>query len=192
MCAHDKAGAYLAERHLNVTAFDITPKMIVEGVKRYGSVRGLTLVVADITTLDLTDKNFDFAFIAGHGDLHLLPKIETVEKAFRSLYSHLRSGGFLALELTLPSTESWSYPKREFQPRVPNYTDKKVCKEDDGHYDAKEKRHYINQTVFIEDDSGLDSFTQQVCLQYYVRYEIVKALSKFGFTILAEYKNREK
>jgi SAM-dependent methyltransferase len=192
MCAHGKAGAYLAGNGLDVTAFDITPEMIAEGKKRYGSVQGLNLVVADITTLDLTDKNYDFTFIAGNGDLHLLPNIDTVETAFRSLYSHLRDGGCLALELTLPSTQSWRYPKREFQPRVPNYTGKKVWKANEGHYDANKKRHYINQTVFIEDDGGLDSFTQQVCLQYYERNEIVEALSKYGFTILGEYKNREK
>jgi SAM-dependent methyltransferase len=124
MCAHGKAGAYLAESGLDVTAFDITPEMIAEGQKRYGSVLGFNLVVADITTLNLKDKNYDCIFVAGYGDLHLLLNIETVEKAFCSIYSHLRDGGCLALELTLPSAESWSYPKQEFQPRVPKFTDK--------------------------------------------------------------------
>jgi ubiquinone/menaquinone biosynthesis C-methylase UbiE len=91
MCAHGKAGAYLAEHGLDVTAFDITPEMIAEGKKRYGSVRALTLVVADITTHNLTDKNYDFAFVAGYGDLHLLPNIETADKAFRIHGNALRT-----------------------------------------------------------------------------------------------------
>lgn len=43
MCALGEAGAYMAERGMNVTAFDITPEMITEGKKRYGNVPGLQL-----------------------------------------------------------------------------------------------------------------------------------------------------
>ena len=192
MCAHGKAGAYMAERGFNVTAFDITPEMIAEGKKRYGEVDGLNLVTADLLKLDLGEKDIDFAFIAGNGDLHLLGAIQDVEKAFNSLNNHLRRGGGLALELILPQCESRSYPKRVFHPRVPNYADKKVWKENDGRYSADEKRHYINQTVYIEADSGVTSFTQSVCLQYYDREIILELLKKCGFTVRGEYCNRKK
>jgi ubiquinone/menaquinone biosynthesis C-methylase UbiE len=192
MCAHGKAGAYLAEKGLAVTAFDYTPAMIAEGSKRYGSVPGLQLLIADITALDLPEKNFDFTFLAGYGDIHLLPDRKAIEKAFQSLHAHLRVGGCLALELTLPAAQSWSSPKRAFQPRVPHYTDKKVWKENEGHYNADEKRQYITQTVYIQDENGLDSFTQEIQLQYYERGEILAALSDCGFTVRGEYKNREK
>ena len=192
MCAHGQAGAYMAEKGFNVVAFDITPEMIEEGKKRYGAVSGLELIAADLLKLDLCDKNFDFTFIAGNGDLHLLQNIQDVEKAFTSLYKHMRLGGCLVLELGLPSNESWSYPKKTFHPRVPNYIDKKVWKENEGKYDADEKRHYIYQTVYIEDNNGIESFTQSVCLQYYDRESILELLRKCDFSVQGEYCNRQK
>jgi len=192
MCAHGQAGAYMAEKGFDVVAFDITPEMIAEGKKRFGDISGLTLVVADMLKLDLCRKDFDFVFIAGHGDLHLLQSLEHVEKAFLSLQKHMRAGACLALELTLPAKESWSHPKKIFHPRVPNYSDKKVWKENEGEYNANEKRHYINQTVYIESASGIESFTQSICLQYYERDSIVELLDKCGFVIQNEYSNRER
>ena len=192
MCAHGKAGAYMAKNGLLVTAFDITPEMIEEGKKRYGAVNGLELIVADLLALDLEERQFDFAFIAGNGDLHLLQSIEDVRSAFLSLRKHMRAGGCLVLELILPSKESWSYPKRIFHPRVPNYTDKKIWKESENSYDANKKRHYINQTVYIEDESGVKTFVHSVCLQYYGRNEIINTLKECGFIINGEYCNRER
>ncbi|MDR3149467.1 MAG: class I SAM-dependent methyltransferase [Oscillospiraceae bacterium] len=192
MCAYGQTGAYMAQKGFHVTAFDITPEMIAEGKRRYGEVKNLELVVADLTDLDLNEKEFDFAFIAGNGDLHLLQSAQMVGRAFLSIQKHLRTGGCLTMELTLPERESWSYPKKMFHPRVPNYADKKIWKENEGRYDAGEKRHYINQTVYIENNDGIKSFMQSVCLQYYEREEILGLLRKCGFTVKSEYRNREK
>jgi SAM-dependent methyltransferase len=191
MCAHGQAGAYLAQKGLNVLAFDITPEMVAEGNKRYGGVDGLKIITADLLNLNLDDKGFDFTYIAGYGDLHLFQSAEDIEKVFISLHKHLRSGGCLALEATLPSDKSWSYPKKIFHPRVPNYTDKKVWKENEGSYDADIKRQYINQTVYIEDEDGVNSFFQQICLQYYEWDVVYGLLEKNGFKIQGEYSNRE-
>lgn len=192
MCAHGQTGAYMATKGFHVVAFDITPEMIVEGNKRYGTVNGLTLVTANILELNLCKKDFDFVFVAGNGDLHLLQSIEDIEKAFISIYNHMKMGACLSLELTLPSKESWSSPKTVFHPRVPNYTDKKIWKENEGNYNADEKRLYINQTVYIEDANGIEFFTQQVRLQYYERETVVELLNKCGLIVQNEYSNREK
>ena len=220
MCALGKTGISLAERGLFVTAFDITPEMIARGKALYHDrIRKLQMIfpfktyyltenishtvipkhkgelkleVADITDLHLEKQDFDFALIAGNGDLHLLPNIDAVEKAFANMAKHLRPGGALVLELTLPGDTSWHSPKRVFHPRVPGYTDKKVWKENESTYDAHTRQHLINQTVYIEDENGADSFTQQICLQLYPREEILGRLEKCGFTIAAEYSNREK
>ena len=192
MCAHGQIGAYMAQKGFHVTAFDITPEMIDEGKKRYGAVTGLELIVADLTELDLREKGFDFAFIAGYGDFHLLQTLRMVEKALLSLYKHLRKGGCLALELDLPTGKSASWPKKTFHPRVPNYTDKKVWKENEGRYDANEKRNYINQTVYIEDENGIESFVQSVCLQFYEREAILGLLAECGFTVKGEFSDRNK
>jgi len=192
MCAHGKTGAYMAEKGFHVTAFDITPEMIAEGKKRYGTVTRLKLVVADLLDLHLNEQHFDFVFISGCGDLSLILSIKNIEKAFISIHKHIRKGGCLALELTLPPKESWSFPKKIFHPRVPNYTDKKVWKENEGKYDAEEKRQYINQIVYIEDKNGIKSFNQSICLQYYERDEIYGLLKKCGFIVKNEYSNRQK
>ena len=192
MCAHGQSGAFMAQKGFYVTAFDITPEMIEEGKKRYGSIGSFELVVADILDLNLQIKNFDFSFIAGNGDLHLLKSTKEVETAFISICSHMRAGSGLALELTLPGKESWSYPKSILHPRVANYTDKKIWKENKGWYDADEKRHYINQTVYVENKNGTEAFTQSLCLQYYEREEILNLLNKCGFVVKSEYSDRQK
>jgi len=192
MCSHGQTGAYMAEKGFRVVAFDITPEMVEEGQKRYGATTGLELVVADIFALDYFKKDFDFAFIAGNGDLHLFQSAEEVKQAFLSLCNHMRTGACLSLELSLPAKESWSHPKQIFHPRVPNYTDKRVWKENESNYNADEKRQYINQTVYIEDSSGIASFTQSICLQYYERETIIELLNRCGFTVQNEYCNRQK
>ena len=192
MCAHGQSGAYMAQEGFNVTAFDITPEMIEAGRERYGTVEGLTLTVADMLALDLAKKDFHFVFIGGNGDLHLLPSLEDVGKAFVSIYKHMRPGACLFLELTLPWKESFNHPKRIFHPRVPNYTDKKIWKENQSAYDAHSQRQRISQKVYIEDARGLDSFTQEVALQYWERDAVIALLSQCGFTIKNEYSDKDK
>jgi SAM-dependent methyltransferase len=145
-----------------------------------------------LTAFDFSKKDFDFAIIAGYGDLHLLPTLELVEKAFTALYRHIRPGGCLALELTLPAKESYRSPRKRFDPRVPRYTDKKIWKENENRYDAVEKRHYIDQTVYIEDANGVESFTQSVCLQFYEREDILSLLRASGFTVQGEFCDRNR
>ena len=192
MCAHGQTGAYMAGKGFQVTAFDIAPEMITEGNKRYGAVNDLKLAVADLLSLNLDKKDFDFTFIAGNGDLHLLQNIEDVEKALRSLHRHLRGGGCLALELTLPGRESWQSPPRVFHPRKPNYADKRVWKESESRYDALEKRHYIHQIIYIEDGGGVGHFDHDVRLQYYERKDMLAFLRACGFCVQNEYCNRER
>lgn len=191
MCALGQAGAYMAERGFRVTAFDITEKMIEEGKKRFGSIRNLTLKTADIRGFDLDEKEFDFAFIATQ-DLHLLSDIKTVQQAFLSVAGHLRKGGCLALECILPSSESRQYPTHTFYPRVPNYPDKKVWKEGGSRYDASEKKHYIDQIVYVRDNRGTESFSYSVVLQYFDRAEILNALNDSGYAVVGEYGSRKK
>ena len=51
---------------------------------------------------------------------------------------------------------------------------------------------YINQTVYIENKSGVESFCQSICLQYYERDEIFMLLNKCGFIMKQEYSNQLK
>ena len=119
MCALGQVGAYMAQKGFSVTAFDITKEMIDEGEKRFRSVENLSLNIADICNLHLSESDFDFCFIATQ-DLHLLSDLKMVRRAFQSLSLHLREGGGLSLELVLPSSESFELPQQTFYPRVPN------------------------------------------------------------------------
>ena len=168
MCALGQVGAYMAQKGFSVMAFDITKEMIDEGEKRFRSVENLSLNIADICNLHLSESDFDFCFIATQ-DLHLL-----------------------SLELILPSSESFELPKQTFYPRVPNYTDKKVWKESKNRYDAFTKRYYIDQIVYIQDEKGITSFPYSVVLQYYEQEEIRSALKDAGFVITGEFQNRNK
>lgn len=191
MCALGQVGAYMAERGFFVTAFDLTEQMIEEAEKRFGSVGNLTLRIADVSNFRFEEKAFDFCFIASQ-DLHLLHDIGMVKRAFSSIAAHLRKGGCFALELILPSPVSCQYPMRTFYPRVPNYPDKKVWKEGCGRYDAAEKRHYIDQTVYIQNQAGTESFRYSVALQYWDRQEILNALYDAGLLVIGEYGGRRK
>lgn len=191
MCALGQIGSYMAKKGFYVTAFDITKEMIYEGQKRYGSVENLLLMIADVCDFKINEKNFDFTFLATQ-DLHLLPDIITVKKAFASIASHLRKGACFVLELTLPAHESYEYPTKTFHPRVPNYKDKYVWKDGKGSYDAITKKHHIEQVVYIKDNNGTESFNYSIVLQYYERDEILKALKDSGFTVTGEYSNRTK
>ncbi len=191
MCALAQVGAYMAQKGFQVTAFDITKEMICESKKRFYTIKNFSLAIADICDFQFNEKNFDFAFLPTQ-DLHLLPDIETVKKAFISIAAHLKKGACLALELILPFTESYEYPTRTFYPRVPNYTDKKVWKDGKGRYDAVTKRQYIDQVVYIQDANGTESFKHSIILQYYEREEIIDALNDAGFSVAGEFCNRSK
>jgi 2-polyprenyl-3-methyl-5-hydroxy-6-metoxy-1,4-benzoquinol methylase len=191
MCALGQIGSYMAQKGFNVLAFDITKEMINEGKKRYGSIENLSLEIADVCNFQFCRKDFDFAFLATQ-DLHLLPDIKTVKKAFISIASHLRKGACFALELTLPARESYEYPTKTFHPRVPNYKDKVVWKDSKSRYDSITKKHHIDQIVYIQDNKGTESFNYSIILQYYERNEIIKTLNDAGFAVTGEFSNRKK
>ena len=191
MCALGQTGAYMAQHGFNVVAFDITKEMIEAGKKRFGSVSGLELLIADIRDFSFTSQPFDFVFLKDQ-DLHLLTTINDVKRALISINKHMRKSGCLILELALPAKESSYSPKRVFHPRKPNYPDKKVWKESECRYDAATGRNYIDQVVFIEDANGLEHFNYSLCLQYFDREEVLNALEECGFSVKNEYCSREK
>ena len=39
MCVWGETGAYMAQRGMNVTAFDVTPEMVADGKKRFGDIQ---------------------------------------------------------------------------------------------------------------------------------------------------------
>jgi SAM-dependent methyltransferase len=191
MCALGLTGAYLARHGFDVTAFDITEEMIDEGKRRIGSIENLKMYVADICGFSFEDAPYDFTYVEKQ-DLHLLPSIDEVQKALSAIHAQLRPGGAAVLELTLPSGESFQHDKRTFQPRVPNYTDKKVWKEHEGYYDAETKINHINQTVVIETGSGIERIPYSISLRYYERDLMLSVLDRCGFTVQNEFKNRER
>lgn len=191
MCALGEIGAYMAQQGFEVTAFDLTEEMILEGRKRFGAVEHLEFQTADICDFIFPYKTFDFVFLKDQ-DLHLLQTIEDVKKALFCINNHLRTGGCLALELTLPGEKSSYSPKQIYHPRKPRYADKRVWKESECRYDAVEKRNYIKQQVYVEENGVTESFEYAICLQYYERDVILDVLQECGFNVVGEYSDRER
>lgn len=189
MCALGQTGAYMAQNGFFVTAFDYTQEMIDEGKKRFGKIKNLELVVGDIRNISLNENSFDFAFTM---DLEVLDNIDSVKKAFSTLEKHMRKGGGLVLDMTLPSKDSWNSPTKIFHQRKPNYTNKKVWKEGSGRYDSTTKKHYIDQIIFIEDKNGTKQINHSICMQLYEREELIQALNECGFIIVNESGSRNK
>lgn len=189
MCALGETGAYMAQCGMNVTAFDITPEMITEGKKRFGNVQGLQLIEGDVTNFRFDISPADFCFSMDFG--HILT-IEEIKKAFACFNYHLRDGGGLVIETTLPPTKSHSYPLQTFMPSNQIYPDLKVWKTGEGRFDAEAGRHYISQKFYAEDESGLvESFDHSFYLQSYSREEWLTAFSECGFEVEGEYSSRE-
>lgn len=189
MCALGEAGAYMARRGMNVTAFDITPEMIAEGRKRFGDVPGLRLFEGDVTDFRFDIPPADFCYSVDFG--HILT-IEDVKRALARINYHLRDSGGLVIETTLPPTESHSYPLQTFMPSHQVYPGLKVWKTGEGRFDAETGQHYISQRFYAEDESGhTESFDHAFYLQSYSREQWLAALEECGFGIVGEYRNRE-
>lgn len=190
MCALGETGAYMARKGFAVTAFDFTPEMITEGKKRFGYIQGLNLREGNVTDFRFDISPADFSFCVDFGHLHT---IGDIKKALVCINAHLRDGGCLVIEAGLPPKESNYTPPKIFYPKTQVYPDIKVWKTGDGRDEAETGRHYISQTVYIEDKDGrMEQFDHSFYLQSYTREAWLSALAKSGFEVRHEYRNREK
>ena len=190
MCALAETGAYMAERGLNVYAFDLTPEMIDEGIKRYGNTDNLHYFQGDVTNFHFDIPPIDFCFSMDFGHL---PTLEDVQKALRCINRQLRPGGALVIETTLPPTESSTYEGRTFMPKEQVYPGLRVWKTTSGgRFDADTGRHYINQTFHAQDETGhVEHFDHAFYLQSYPRVAWHDAFDKAGFDIIKECNDRD-
>ena len=191
MCAWGETGAYMAERGMQVTAFDITPEMITEGVKRFGGVPGLRLCEGDVRNFRLDMPPADFCFSMDFG--HLLT-IDDVKKALGCIHGHLRDGGCLVIEtgLRMPDAKSDYHPQKTFHPFTQIYPDTNVWKTGDTRNDAETGRCHISQTFYAEDkDGNVESFDHAFYLQSYYREEWLAVFEGCGFDVVGEYGSRE-
>ena len=191
MCALGESGAYMAERGMNATAFDITPEMIAEGKKRFGYIKGLNLFEGDVRDFRFDIPPADFCYSTDFG--HIL-SIEDIKKALVCINNHLREGGCLVIEtgLRMPNAESSYTPKQTFYPFKQIYPDMKVWKTGETRNEADTGRSCISQTFFAEDKNGtVESFEHSFYLQSYSRDEWLAAFLECGFDVVGEYSSRE-
>ncbi|NLN83880.1 MAG: class I SAM-dependent methyltransferase [Firmicutes bacterium] len=191
MCALGETGAYLAERGMTVTAFDITPEMIEEGKKRFADVPGLQLQVADVCNFHFEIEPVDFCYSTDFG--HLLTR-EEIKKALVSIAKHMRLGGCLVIEtrLRIFGEESSYSPLQKFHPLSQNYPGIKVWKTGQTRYEAETGRTYISQTFYAQDAKGqTDSFEHAFYLQSYYREEWLEAFKECGYQLVGEYSSRD-
>ncbi len=191
MCALGEAGAYMARRGMEVTAFDLTPEMIDEGKKRFGAVEGLTLLVGDVCDFRFDIPPADFAYCTDFGHLHTL---NDLKRALRCIAAHLRRGGGLVVETALRTASDRSYEteERRFEPMAQVYPGLQVWKTGRDREDAETGRHYIFQTFYTEDESrNVRSFRHEFYLQSYTYEEWRGAFDESGFDVAAEYVSRD-
>ncbi len=190
MCALGEAGAYMAQRGFEVTAFDLTSEMIEEGSKRFSHIGNLQLLEGDIRSFCFDIPPADFSYVKDFGHLHSL---EDIAAALVSINCHMRIGGGLVIEAGMPSKESGYFPQQTFHPLKQVYPNKKVWKIGDTRIEADTGRTYISQTVYIEDaDGSQEKFVHSFYLQNYSRDDWVRVLIQCGFEIKHEYRNRDK
>ena len=186
MCALGEVGTYMAERGMNVTAFDVTPEMINEGKKRFGNIAGLRFYDGDVRDFRFDIKPADFCFCTDFGHIHTM---EEIKKALVCINNHLRYGGCLIIKtgLRILNDESNYYPKQTFYPLKQVYPNLKVWKVGDSRNDSDTGRFYISQKFFAEDENGnVDSFDHAFYLQSYYRDEWLAAFKECGFDIVKE------
>lgn len=189
MCAWGEKGAYMAERGMNVTAFDITPEMIDEGKKRFGSMKNLNLFVADATDFRFDIESVDVCAFAEFGWIHSLNEIK---KALVCINNHMRDGGYFILEEHIGAYDSQT-GLETFRVKNNPYPDRTVYKTGTTRNEAATRRCYISQTVYTEyNDGRKEQFDHEFYLQGYSREEWLAALAECGFVVKAEYRNREK
>jgi SAM-dependent methyltransferase len=188
MCATGEMAADLAQRGLRICAVDFIPEMVREGQRRWGAVENLEFVEGDIRNLELKQKDFDFAFTT---DFNHLLTLADCRLALASIYNHLRLGGGLALELSLPSAESWDSPWRTFEPTRsdPTLPPVKTWKRGRTSYAAARRVVTIEQEVFIQEpgQETPESFFHCFELQLWQREEIETLLRETGFRICTQY-----
>jgi len=191
MCATGEAGAYMAKRGMNVTAFDITHEMVAEGKKRFGGVSGLRLLEGDVRNFRFDMPPADFCYSVDFG--HILT-IGDVKKALVCINNHLRDGGCLVIETGLRTVDDKSgyYPLQTFHPLTQEYPYIRVWKTGDTRNDAETGRCYISQTFYAEDkDGNVESFDHAFYLQSYFREEWLAAFKECGFDVVSEHSDRK-
>jgi len=184
MCAWGETGAYMAQRGMEVTAFDITPEMVAEGRKRYGNLPGLRLHEGDVRDFSFDIPPVDFCYSVDFG--HLLT-IEDVKQALACIHRHLRIGGGLVIQTQLPPEKSSSWPLETYLPANQVYPNLKVWKTGSGRWDAKTGRQYISQAFYAEDENGhIERFEHAFYMQFYSRDEWLSAFRECDFTVIGE------
>ena len=190
MCAWGHLGAYMAQRGMNVTAFDIAPEMIAEGKKRFGDIANLNLFVGDVRDFRFDIDPVDVCAFADWGHIHSL---EDLKKALACINEHLRDGGCLLLGEYIGAHDDES-GVQTFRVENNPYPDRVVYKTTNkSRNEAATRRWYCSQTVYIEyNDGRKEQFEHEFYMQGYTREEWLEALHECGFDVKAEYKNREK
>jgi SAM-dependent methyltransferase len=184
-------GAYMAKRGFYVTAFDRTPEMIEEGLKRYGGVENLKLLQGDVRDFSFDIEPVDFCTCACFG---YLLTVEDLRKALVCINRHLRVGGclFMGDWLRLPNDKYKDYSPPERFEIGEVFPGVKAWKIGETRNDGETGQCHIKQKVYIEKNGEIESFDHEFILQSYYREEWIDALHDAGFVWENEYKNSDK
>jgi SAM-dependent methyltransferase len=102
-----RATRFLARKAGRVVAFDLTPEMVAIAQRRFAEHPDVTLLVADLRTLQLEER-FDLIVAVDDPFVHLIEDEER-DRAFAAVAEHLAPGGRFLLDA------AWLPPERRHE-----------------------------------------------------------------------------
>lgn len=105
-CGTGRVAVALARRGLTVTGVDVSPAMLAIARERAGGTAGLSLIEADMCTLDLGER-FD-AVIVPLGGLQHLEDVDAVVEAMAVIARHLAPEGLAVIDVEAPHADDFT------------------------------------------------------------------------------------
>lgn len=178
----------LARAKVAVTGVDVSPALLAVAREKLGPVANrVTLLEADLRTLDLAQKDFSFAFCVSNTLMHISDPADQLAVLTRAA-AHLRPGGLLLIDLFHPDVARLMeiHGATELADRWTRPDGTQVLK---WSVRTVELAAQIQETLFIYEEIAPDGSVRRTpcafTLRYLWRNEAELMLSAAGLTVEA-------
>lgn len=176
----------LAKKGFEVLALDVRPEMLEICQVRGAGLPNFTVIQADVTDLCLTERQYDFVFLAAC-EYQVLCSPEDRMIALESIHCVLRPGGGLAFEMMALKPEPQTKEPHEFEPWRPPSSGVQLRMTSWSEYESESRVHRIHRRLKIEEGDDRKEIAYEVPLQLLSRVEIHSMLAQHGFHKVIEY-----